>query len=176
MEIRPLDTADQRPLVRFFERIPLADRAFFREDVFAEELFDRWAGDRRARRLVAVDESDEIRGYVAVLPGLGRSDHLGEIRLVVDPSARRQGLGRALARRIVLEALALGLRTLYVEVVAEQTALISMFQLMGFEPEALLRDFVRGEDGEFHDLMLLTHLVDERWAELLTIGFGEAFT
>ena len=31
-----------------------------------------------------------------------------------------------------------------------------MFQDLGFEPQALLPDFVRDGAGEFHDLMVLT--------------------
>jgi hypothetical protein len=49
----------------------------------------------------------------------------------------------------------------FVEVVAEQEALVDMFQDMGFEPEALLVDFVRDEAGQCHDLMLLTHRTDQ---------------
>ena len=37
-----------------------------------------------------------------------------------------------------------------------------MFQDMGFEPAALLPDFVRDGAGDFHDLMLLTHRADDQ--------------
>jgi len=72
-------------------------------------------------------------------------------------------IGRDLARGALVEALNLGCRQAYVEVVAEQESLVAMFQDLGFEPAALLPDFVRDSAGEFHDLMLLTHRTDEQW-------------
>src|SRR3712207_9110185 len=40
------------------------------------------------------------------------SDHVGEVRLVVSPSARGQGLGRDLARHALVEAVRSGLTKL----------------------------------------------------------------
>ena len=57
----------------------------------------------------------------------------------------------------LVEAHDLQCSQVYVEVVAEQEALIAMFQDMAFEPAALLPDFVRDGAGDFHDLVLLTH-------------------
>ena len=73
----------------------------------------------------------------------------------------------------LLEALELGCSHAYVEVVAEQDALVAMFQDMGFEPEALLADFVRDGTGDFHDLMLLTHRASEQWGRSQVLGLDE---
>ena len=48
-----------------------------------------------------------------------------------------------------------------------------MFQDLGFEPEALLSDFVRDGAGEFHDLMLLTHRADEQLSRQQVLGLNE---
>ena len=84
-------------------------------------------------------------------------------------------MGRELARSALLEALKLGCSNTYVEVVAEQEGLVTMFQDMGFDPEALLPDFVRDSDGVFHDLMILTHRVDVQWARNQFLGMDEVF-
>ena len=70
-------------------------------------------------------------------------------------------------------ALELGCTHVYVEVVAEQTALVAMFRKLGFEPEALLADFVRDGAGESHDLMLLTHHAADNWSALAGLGLAE---
>ena len=57
---------------------------------------------------------------VAVVPLQGWSSHVGEVRVIVDPAHRGRGIGRALARHAVLDALELGLTKLVVEVVADQ--------------------------------------------------------
>ena len=68
-----------------------------------------WLTGDRGRRGLAFDDDGRVVGYVAVVRLSGWSDHVGEVRLVVDPSARGQGLGRALARWALLQALEAGL-------------------------------------------------------------------
>ena len=156
--VRAVAADDADRLRAFFARVPEGDRTFFREDVLAPGVVEQWSADRHARRLVAVDDGAVV-GYGAVLPGIAWSSHVGEIRLVVSPDHRRRGLGRRLADAAVGEATGLGLTKLVVEVVAEQEATVAMFSAMGFEGEGLLRDHVRSQAGEMHDLLLLSRVV-----------------
>jgi hypothetical protein len=57
-----------------------------------------------------------------------------------------------------------------VEVVANQEATVAMFTTLGFEAEGLLRDHVRSQDGEMHDLLVLAHLVEPLWDAMRTTG------
>lgn len=174
MQIRSLEAGDRTALTDFFARIPAQDTIFFKEDIADPDVIERWVKDTRGRRLIAVDDAGTLVGMVGVVPGLGSADHVGEVRLVIDPAARGAGLGRALAQRILLEALELELKIIYVEVIARQEALVVMFQSLGFQAEALLTDFVRDRHGDFHDLMLLTHRVDDEWSGMATVGLDEA--
>jgi ribosomal protein S18 acetylase RimI-like enzyme len=171
-EVRVADPKDVAGFMAFLERIPEGERAFFKEDLDRAAV-ERWFGAERGWRGVALDQG-AIVGYVAVIPLLGWSEHVGEVRLVVDPEYRRGGVGRHLARRAVLAAVDLGLAKLYVEVVAEQEGAVGMFEALGFRAEGLLRDHVRGPDGAFHDLILLAHPVEEHWAGMSTAGIDEA--
>jgi ribosomal protein S18 acetylase RimI-like enzyme len=173
MEIRSIESRDAKELRAFFDRIPEGDRTFFKEDVLDAQIVPAWVQDTRARRSVAID-GGKIVGVVAVIPGVGWSSHVGDLRLVVDPSRRRQGVGRQLARRGLLDALRLGLRKIVVEVVADQTPAINMFQAIGFSGEALLRDYVRDRSGQLRDLVLLAHSVDDRSSAMATLGIDEA--
>ena len=172
MDVRPLEPAVVEPLRAFFGRVPESDHNSFAEDVFSPGLIESWLGDGRARRAVAV-EGDDVVGYVAVLPLVGWSSHVGSLRLVVDPSARGKGIGRALARHGLLTGLELGLTKLVVEVVADAEPAIGMFQDLGFEPEALLRDHVRDKTGELRDLVVLAHLVEGTWSGMATAGLED---
>jgi len=58
--------------------------------------------------------------------------------------------------------------------VADQTPAVVMFQALGFQPEALLRDHVCDRAGHLRDLMVLAHLVEDRWAELTGAGIEDA--
>jgi RimJ/RimL family protein N-acetyltransferase len=74
----------------------------------------------------------------------------------------------------VLEALELGVAKLVVEVIADQEALIAMFVVLGFEPEALLIDHVRDRSGELRDLLVLAHSVQDQWASMAAAGIVDS--
>jgi ribosomal protein S18 acetylase RimI-like enzyme len=171
MEIKPLEPADREALERFLARVPEGDRTFFKEDVEAPEVVDAWTRPGPARALALRD--GDVVGYVAVVPLHGWSSHVGEVRVIVDPEHRGRGIGRALARRAVMEAVELDLSKMVVEVVADQEPTIAMFRSLGFDPEALLTDHVRDQSGSLRDLMVLAHSVEEQWSSLVTAGIAD---
>lgn len=177
IRIVPISQADPAAVADFFARVPEGDRTFFTEDVLDRDAVADWVRGERGRRWVATDVGGDgaarVVGYVAVVPLLGWSSHVGEVRLVVDAAARGAGIGRALARGALLGALELRLNKIVVEVVADQTAAIDMFAALGFSPEALLHDHVRDRHGDLHDLVLLAHSVADTWSGLATAGIDE---
>ena len=113
-------------------------------------------------------------GFAALHPGVGGSSHVASVTLVVAGPARRQGLGRALARQMLIDALEHGFKKVTVETAANNGPAVRMFRNIGFEPEALLRDHFYGRDGALHDIVILAHVVDETWSTLLAAGIDEA--
>jgi ribosomal protein S18 acetylase RimI-like enzyme len=172
MEIRRIEPGDRAALERFLDEIPDADRTFLKEDVADPDVVAAWVLPADARSIAV--EGGDIVGYVAVIALHGWSSHVGEVRIVVDPDHRGRGVGQALARHAVLEALELGVAKLVVEVIADQEALIAMFVALGFEPEALLIDHVRDRSGELRDLLVLAHTVAEQWASMAAAGIVES--
>jgi L-amino acid N-acyltransferase YncA len=172
-EIRPLTSADRSALLAFVDAIPVADHWFLRDDPTDPDLIEDWLAGTGERRLVAIEDDGRIVAMAAVVQGLGTGDHVGELRIIVLPESRGIGMGRAIAQRIVLEAFAMELAVIYVSVVARQEALVDMFRAMGFRPEALLEDFVRDDEGAFHDLMLLTHRVENEQSSFAALGIDE---
>ena len=171
MNISPLSPADVGRVVAFFERIPEGDRTFFKEPVTGAATVEGWLSDG-STRLLAVD-GDDVVGYAAVIPGVGWSSHVGELRLVVDPNRRREGLGAALAKAALAAALTGGRSKVVVEAIATQDATIALFAGLGFQPEALLVDHVRDAGGELHDLMVLALYGEETWSTLIAAGLDE---
>ena len=171
MEIRELQATDRDAVERFVARVPEGDRTFFKEDVEAPGVLDAWTRPGTARA-VAVEDG-EVIGYVAVVPLHGWSSHVGEVRVIVDPDRRGRGIGRALARRAVLDAVELELRKMVVEVVADQEPTIAMFRSLGFDPEALLTDQVRDRSGALRDLMILAHSVEAQWSSMVVAGIAD---
>jgi L-amino acid N-acyltransferase YncA len=173
-EVRELRPDDVGALRAFFAAVPSDDHTFFKDDVEDPAVADRWAHDTRSIRRLAVDERGNLLGWAALLPGVGRAGHVVELLLVVAGANRRQGLGRALARRMLIEALEHGYRKVSVHLAADNPGPIAMFRGMGFEPEALLRDELCDPSGQLHDVMVLSHAVDETWSTMLAGGLDEA--
>jgi ribosomal protein S18 acetylase RimI-like enzyme len=156
----------------FLRRIPESDRTFFKEPIDDEAHVANWFSSDGAR-WVALD-GDRVLGYVAVVPLHGRSSHVGEIRLIVDPARRGEGVGTALARHAIVAAFRSGLSKLVVEVLARGEFTIAMFRALGFDPEALLAAQVRDPEGGFEDLMILAQRADEALAGIAAAGVADA--
>jgi ribosomal protein S18 acetylase RimI-like enzyme len=173
-QIREPSAADLDGLLEFFARVPESERTFFKEQVLDRATVEGWLTTDSGRRALAFDDDGQVVGYVAVIRLAGWSDHVGDVRLVVDPEQRGRGLGRALARWALLQAVDCGLSKLTVEVVAEQDGAVAMFGGLGFQAEGLLRDHVRDRDGELRDLILLSHSVEDAWSAMETAGIDDA--
>jgi ribosomal protein S18 acetylase RimI-like enzyme len=170
VETRPFTPDATAAVEAFLARIPSGEATFFKEDVGAPGTVQRWAENANgAQRTLAWDD-DAVVGYAAVIPGVGWSSHVGEIRLVVDPERRRAGIGHQLARRALVDALQAGMLKVVVEVVADQEAAIGLFTGLGFKPEAVLSNYVRDRSGELHDLMVLSHNVEDVRSTMETVG------
>ena len=161
MLIRDLQVRDEDALRNFFERIPTDDRTFFKEALEEPEILRRWIDDRRGVRLIGCDDDGRAVAIAAVWPGVGRSRHVGDLRLVVSTEHRRRGIGREMARSALVEALRRGMWKITVEVVSTQQGTIDMFLSLGFTPEALLRDQLRSSDGATQDIVVVAHFADE---------------
>ncbi len=168
---QPLAAGHLPALRAFLAALPDEDVTLVKEDVRDPAVADAWAAGRGAGRWwVATGEDGAVLGLVGVRPLVGWSSHVGELRLVVDPARRRQGLGRALARHALREALEAGLAKVVVEVVAEQEGAARMFGELGFRGEALLRDHIRDRDGELRDLLVLAHDARGEWSAMAGVG------
>lgn len=173
LEVRAATPVDERALRDFTTRIPDGDRTFLSEDLDDPAVIARWVDTSTNPRWIALHDGAVV-GMCSVLRGVGWSQHVGEVRLVVDPTRRRLGIGRALTRRAVMDAVERGMTKLIVEVVADQESTVAMFGALGFEAEGLLRDHVVAGDGRRHDLLVLAHFVEELWASMATTGLDLA--
>lgn len=156
---------------RFLALLPDGDLTFLKEAI-DDATVAHWMVDAHARRWVAVGDDGDVQAILTLVPGALWSAHVGELRLVVGEAYRGRGLGRRLARYGLADAVRLGLQKIVVEVVADKEADIAMFESIGFQPEALLRDQIRDRLGTLHDLVLLSHEVDAGASALDVLGLG----
>jgi GNAT superfamily N-acetyltransferase len=177
----PLDPGHVEAVLRFVSRLDDSDLAFISDQADDPDTVAKWAsGHGRGRHWVVLDENasdgPEVVALVAVVPLRGWASHVGELRLVVRPDRRGQGLGQRLIRFALVEAVRMGLLKVQVDVVAEAEQRVAMFTELGFTPEALLADVFRSRDGALHDLMILSYPVSQRLAEVAQYGTAEALS
>ncbi|MER7417452.1 GNAT family protein [Micromonospora peucetia] len=82
--------------------------------------------------------------------------------IFLDPAVRGAGLGgdaiRTLARHLIDEH---GHHRFTIDPAAANTAAVRTYAKVGFRPVGLLRRYERGEDGRWHDGLLMDLLADE---------------
>jgi ribosomal protein S18 acetylase RimI-like enzyme len=171
-EIQKLSDGDLDRVIAFLDRLPDGDRTFIKDQVGAESV-RQWLHEEHNHRWL-LSEGQELAAMLSIIPGVGWSSHVCELRLVVDSAFRRRGIGRRLARYGLIEALRMGFLKIVVEVVADKLGDIEMFTSIGFRPEALLADQIRDTDGELRDLVILAHYTEEVAASMDVLGVEDA--
>jgi ribosomal protein S18 acetylase RimI-like enzyme len=172
LDISLLGPDDHDDVVALFAGIPAGEHVFFKETISDPRVVEDWLSAARGCWLVA-RLAGTVVGVAAVVPGHGWSQHVGELRMIVSPAQRSQGIGAMLARRSLQAAVDLGLEKVTVEALAEQQGVIDLFRGLGFVPEALLADQVRDAAGGVHDLMVLSHPVHGAWGQIDAVGADE---
>jgi RimJ/RimL family protein N-acetyltransferase len=174
VELRLLREDDLDELFGFFQRLPDNIRLYLRSDVN-----DR---DAVARRMKPCDRLSFFR--IAVLDGariiaeggiykerFSWKQHLGEIRVIIDPAYQHKGLGTALIRELYEIAQIVGIQVLFAHIVPEQQGAVKILQKLGFKIEVTKKDHVRDLHTEKHDLMVMTCNLHELWKRLESLMF-----
>jgi L-amino acid N-acyltransferase YncA len=157
LTVRALIPQDRAQMGEFFERVPEEDRVFLKEHLLNREEVEIWLDEIDVdRETVMLAVTDRIVG-VAILERQrqGWSRHVGEIRIVADPSVRRVGLGHLLAETVFDLAQHSGLEKIFAQMVADQPGPIRVFKRLGFRTEATLNDQVKDRHGDRHDLLVM---------------------
>jgi aminoglycoside 6'-N-acetyltransferase len=138
------------------------------------EVFERWSGEDDLASEIAEDLEDpdlemltiEESGRVVGMIQWSEEEepkyrHAG-MDLYIDPSAHGRGICtdavRTLARYLIEE---LGHHRLVIDPAADNEAAIRCYSKAGFKPVGLMRRYERGNDGTWHDGLLMDLLAEE---------------
>lgn len=160
--IRAVRPDDAAALARIYAQPEVARQTLGLPHVDLAEWQKRIAGHDPANGrwlLVAVDDSDRVLAQATLQrhPQVRRA-HAGWLALMVDQDVRGRGIGHALMTHLL--ALAdqwLGLRRLELEVNADNTAAVALYQRLGFAVEGTLRGYAL-RDGRLIDVLAMARL------------------
>jgi aminoglycoside 6'-N-acetyltransferase len=138
------------------------------------EVFEHWRGGHDLHAAVLEDfAEDDVRHCVIELDGrvvgwiqweveLEPDYRSAGIDLYLDPAVRGRGLGadaiRAVARFLFEEE---GHHRITIDPAAHNEAAIRCYTKVGFRPVGILRQAERGNDGTWHDSLMMDLLRDE---------------
>ena len=178
IELTLLETLDNDEITAFAQQLTAHDLLFLSRDLREPRVVEAWSKSIEAGDIVSVAArlNGEIVGTTAVLMDKNSwSSHVGELRILVTPEARDISLGRVLIQESFLIGLDLGLEKLTVRMTLNQDKAINVFEELGFKSEALLRDHVKGPDGDKHDLLMMSHDVHAVQSMMNAYGLDQAF-
>jgi len=157
-EVKPLTADHRRAAEAFAAKIPHGDRAFIDRSLLSQVSVAGWTQRSTARRFGAF-VGDDMVAILTVNPRQGWMSKVVELRLVVLPDARGQGVATALADKAVAVGVEMELNKLSVEVLEKLDRVVDMFVGLGFELEAVLRDHVIDGDGTPGNLCVLSRFL-----------------
>ena len=160
IELRLMDEQARADLLAFAWSLPPDDLLYLRADITDERVVDRWLANiqlNRTTTVLAYAEAEVIGEGSLTHSETDWTRHLGDIRIIVSPSARREGLGRFLAEEVFVIAELLGLKRLAAQMTHDQEDAQAVFQGLGFAPVAVLPGFVVARDGGKRDLLVMAY-------------------
>lgn len=167
--LRAVAPADGPLILRFARTLPPHDLLFLRRDITQPDQVSAWLRDsvQGLSDTILALHNGELVGYATVASdGLNWTRHVGELRVLVGPTMRGKRLGRLLTEQAFAVAKQRGVRKMIAQMTTDQEAAIAIFQGLGFEPEARLRNHVMDRDGQLHDLQIMSLDVKDFQAKL----------
>jgi RimJ/RimL family protein N-acetyltransferase len=177
IEFRMMGPDDEALVLEFAQKLPVHDLLFLPRNISEPKVLAAWIKEIERGSIIsllAVKSGHVVGCGTIVRDPHSWSPHVGEIRNVVAPDLRGQGVGRALSQETFALALSVGLEKLLVQMTVDQTGAIAIFEGLGFKAEALLRDHVRDLAGKKHDIVVLAHNVAQVRAQLEAYGLPGA--
>jgi len=164
-------TVADAPLLRaFFDGLPRSERIYLRHSALQDEGL--------VARLKEIDRHTHFR-MVATIGGevvgdatLDRKpytwmNHVGDLRVIVDPRKRGKGVGSFIARELLTLGKDAGIERLIAEWFDGQDRAQKLALSLGFEFAAKLDKLGKDSRGQSHDLIMMVAKLSTAWDKLL---------
>jgi RimJ/RimL family protein N-acetyltransferase len=166
--VRNLRLDDLDELMKFYRSLPDEDRIYLKVDVTKRKV---------VRQRISLMETGntfriiaEQRGHIVADGALDLSEEWGkvqgELRVIVTSDFQRKGLGTIMTRELYFIALKKNIEKIVAKIMKPQKAAQSICRKLGFRREAVMRDYVKDQEGEPQDFVIMTIDTKKLWEEL----------
>ena len=158
LTLRPMTRDDENDVSRFFGSLPRETTRFLRNDVTNRKVVAGWLLELNYGKTLPIIA--EHGGKIVASSSLHRQTfgwgrHVGEVRIVIDPSFQKRGLGRLLLEEISRIGAGSGLKKLVARVVSTQGSVITAFERSGFRRVATLEKYVKDANRRYADIAIM---------------------
>ncbi len=161
---RLMGAGDKSAILDLARRQTERDRAFLRTDVTNPAVIDEWiANIRRGRTVTVLAEMDgRVVGYGSLHHDETLwTSHMGELRVLVDREFRGERIAKRLVAELFHVAREMKLERVFCQIPGDQARVRNLFEELGFQPEAILQNWLVDMQGETHDLLIMTRSMDD---------------
>ncbi|MDP6905479.1 MAG: GNAT family N-acetyltransferase [Verrucomicrobiota bacterium] len=158
IEIRPLESNDEKAILSFFKNLPQPEVMFFKRRVSDPEVIKSWCEnielDSRLP-LLALHEGKVVAISSLLQNKGGWKRHIGRISQSILPKYRQKGIAGKLVQELVDVARMAGLQKVEAEFIDKQEGGQKLFALLGFTHLLKLEDYVQDMQAINHDYVLM---------------------
>ena len=132
-------------------------------DISDPDVVDEWLENIAHGRTVTIvaEAKTGIIGYGSLHHNeVLWTSHIGEIRVFVTPEFRSHGIAQALLKELFTVAAGMRLERVICQIPAEQDRVRVMFEEAGFQPEAIMNEWIKSADGTLHDLIVMSRYLN----------------
>ncbi len=124
------------------------------------ERIDRWLSQEEQVFAIVATTGDRVVGHSAFfIHGFARLKGCADIGIQIHQDFQGVGLGTAMTEICIRRAKEADIHRLSLEVVAENEVAVHLYDKLGFVREGVKRDAFFGEDGKYHDLVVMGQIL-----------------
>jgi len=156
--LRPMVREDRAAVGDFFDQLAPAVLQYVRHDVADSKVLDLWFEHLdygKVFPLLAFKDNKVVANASLHRVAYGWREHLGTIRIVVEPDFHEIGLGTLMINELIDLAQEFGLEKLMVEFPLTAHGALAMFKKAGFSPRAVIEGLMKNRHGENVDVVIM---------------------
>jgi len=164
LTIRPTEEGDSVHLSSFFSDIPKEDLIIYREDVYKTHSIETWFLDeiyKKDLQLLALLDNEVVAEGTIHKEGI-YWQNAAEIKLIVKPLYRSQGIGSYMFNTLLYEFFERRLQKVIVRYTPNNSSFIKIINHYGFKPETVFKSYVKIDNkDEEQDLVIASYNLED---------------